>query len=248
MVESQRGSSNPGGSNRITIPIFPLPNVVLFPGVVMPLHIFEPRYRRLVADAIKGERRIGMALLKPGWESGYEGSPPVYPVVGYGQIEAASQLDDGRYELRLRGEGKGWIESEMEPAPYRRAVLVTSPDWPAGPELGYWVERIAGLMVELEELTGEEEAPGGGSGIVGGDGEAAATDLEAEAVPRLSGIELVHLVASELALAPEVKLGLLALDDPTERARRVAGFLDDLFEKRQAIEHHRRGRIDPRFN
>ena len=62
------------------IPIFPLPNAVLFPGVFLPLHIFEPRYRAMVADALEGDRLIGMMLLKPGWESDYEGRPPVYPV------------------------------------------------------------------------------------------------------------------------------------------------------------------------
>ena len=62
-----------------TIPIFPLPNVVLFPNVFLPLHIFEPRYRAMVADALKGDRMIGMVLLRPGWEGDYEGRPPVYP-------------------------------------------------------------------------------------------------------------------------------------------------------------------------
>ena len=52
-----------------TIPIFPLPNVVLFPNVFLPLHIFEPRYRKMVDDALNGDRIIGMVLLRPGWES-----------------------------------------------------------------------------------------------------------------------------------------------------------------------------------
>ena len=62
-----------------TIPIFPLPNVVLFPNVFLPLHIFEPRYRAMVADALAGDRIIGMVLLQPGYEADYEGRPPVYP-------------------------------------------------------------------------------------------------------------------------------------------------------------------------
>ena len=62
-----------------TLPLFPLPNVVLFPNVFLPLHIFEPRYRAMVADALKGDRLIGMVLLRPGWESDYEGRPPVFP-------------------------------------------------------------------------------------------------------------------------------------------------------------------------
>ena len=63
-----------------TLPLFPLPNVVLFPGVFLPLHVFEPRYRDMVADALSGDRVIGMTLLKPGWEANYEGRPPIFPV------------------------------------------------------------------------------------------------------------------------------------------------------------------------
>ena len=62
-----------------TIPIFPLPNAVLFPNVFLPLHIFEPRYREMVADALQGDRIIGMVLLRPGWEADYDGRPAIYP-------------------------------------------------------------------------------------------------------------------------------------------------------------------------
>ena len=69
------------------LPLFPLPNVVLFPNVFLPLHIFEPRYREMVADAIAGDRMIGMVLLRPGWENNYEGRPPVYPIGCSGLIK-----------------------------------------------------------------------------------------------------------------------------------------------------------------
>ena len=59
-----------------TIPLFPLPNVVLFPNVFLPLHIFEDRYRDMVTDALVEDRIIGMVLLRPGWEDNYEGRPP----------------------------------------------------------------------------------------------------------------------------------------------------------------------------
>ncbi len=61
------------------IPIFPLPNVVLFPNVFLPLHIFEPRYREMVADALAGDRIIGMVLLRPGWEADYDGTAAGLP-------------------------------------------------------------------------------------------------------------------------------------------------------------------------
>jgi uncharacterized protein len=85
------------------IPIFPLPNVVLFPAALLPLHIFEPRYRAMVTDALDGERLIGMVMLRPDWERQYEGAPPVYGVGCAGFITHADQLPDGRYNILLRG-------------------------------------------------------------------------------------------------------------------------------------------------
>src|SRR4249919_2047953 len=85
------------------LPIFPLPNVVLFPGVFLPLHIFEPRYREMVADALAGDRVIGMVLLRPGYEHDYDGHPSVYSVGCSGVITHCERLTDGRYNLILRG-------------------------------------------------------------------------------------------------------------------------------------------------
>ena len=77
------------------LPLFPLPNVVLFPNVFLPLHIFEPRYREMVADALRGDRLIGMVLLRPGWERDYEGRPPVYPIGCSGVITHVERLATG---------------------------------------------------------------------------------------------------------------------------------------------------------
>ena len=85
------------------IPIFPLPNVVLFPSALLPLHIFEPRYRAMVADALEGERLIGMVMLRPGWEPQYDGTPHVYPIGCAGFITHADRLPDGRFNMMLRG-------------------------------------------------------------------------------------------------------------------------------------------------
>jgi hypothetical protein len=143
----------------------------------------------------------------------------------------------------LQGDRRLGIESEMAPGPYRRAVLCPSPDGPAGAGLETWVERIVSLLAELEQLAGDPPSESAEPLVAG-----TAPPAAGEPAPSVGGIEFVHLVASEIALAPEVKLGLLALDDPTERARRVAGFLADLLGKRHAIEQHRRGRVDPRAN
>ena len=102
-----------------TIPLFPLPNVVLFPNVFLPLHIFEPRYRTMVADALEGDRIIGMALLRPGYQADYEGRPPVYEVGCAGVITHSQPLADGRYDIVLRGIEKFRITSEDAGRPYR---------------------------------------------------------------------------------------------------------------------------------
>jgi hypothetical protein len=85
------------------IPIFPLPNVVLFPSALLPLHIFEPRYRAMVDDALESERLIGMVMLRPGWEPQYEETPDVYPIGCAGFITHADRLPDGRFNIMLRG-------------------------------------------------------------------------------------------------------------------------------------------------
>ena len=85
-----------------TIPIFPLPTVVLFPNVFLPLHIFEARYRQMVADALSGDRVIGMTLLKAGYESA-DNRPAVYDIGCSGVITHVERLADGRFNLILRG-------------------------------------------------------------------------------------------------------------------------------------------------
>lgn len=85
------------------IPLFPLPNVALFPAALLPLHIFEPRYRAMVEDALESERLIGMVMLRPGWEPRDERAPDVYPVGCAGFITHADRLPDGRYNIMLRG-------------------------------------------------------------------------------------------------------------------------------------------------
>jgi Lon protease-like protein len=108
-----------------TIPIFPLPSVVLFPNVFLPLHIFEARYRQMVADALSGDRIIGMTLLKAGHDEAAE-RPPVYDVGCSGVITHVERLADGRFNLILRGVEKFRILHEDEPAPgqlYRTAII-----------------------------------------------------------------------------------------------------------------------------
>ena len=108
-----------------TLPLFPLPNVVLFPNVCLPLHIFEARYREMVSDALDGDRIIGMVLLRPGWEGDYEGRPEVYQVGCAGLITHADRTSDGRYNLVLRGFQKFRVRQEDHQRSYRVAEVDT---------------------------------------------------------------------------------------------------------------------------
>jgi len=116
------------------LPLFPLPNVVLFPNVFLPLHIFEPRYREMIADALKSDRLIGMALLQSKWEGSYEGRPPVYPIGCSGVITHVERLDDGRYNIVLRGLERFRILREDHARRYRRAQVEPLMQSPLRPE------------------------------------------------------------------------------------------------------------------
>jgi uncharacterized protein len=104
--------------------VFPLPNLVLFPHVMQPLHIFEPRYRRLLEDALSGDRLIAMAALTPGWERNYEGRPALYSMACLGQITAHHRLADGTYNVLLLGLRRARLVREMKPTrPFREAEV-----------------------------------------------------------------------------------------------------------------------------
>jgi ATP-dependent Lon protease len=96
--------------------LFPLPNFVLFPHVMQPLHVFEPRYRDLVEAAIQGDRLIAMAVLGPGWETEYEGRPALYPAACLGRITAHVRLADGAYNILVLGLRRLRLLRELEPA------------------------------------------------------------------------------------------------------------------------------------
>ncbi|MCG3777667.1 MAG: Lon protease 2 [Nitrospira sp.] len=105
------------------IPVFPLPNVVLFPRTYLPLHIFEPRYRDMVSDAAGSGQCIGMALLKEGWEPDYNGHPPVFPMGCVSRLVSVQTLADGRSNILLQGLERFEIEREWHDKPYREATI-----------------------------------------------------------------------------------------------------------------------------
>jgi Lon protease-like protein len=142
-----------------TIPIFPLPNAVLFPNVFMPLHIFEPRYRAMVNDALAGDRIVGMVLLQPGHEADYEGRPPVYPIGCAGVITHAERLGDGRFNIVLRGIEKFRITDEDRSRAYRLAHVQPLPERPTPEQsaaLRQQRTRLEALLAAAVERAGSE--------------------------------------------------------------------------------------------
>lgn len=107
----------------LTVPLFPLPDVVLFPRAVLPLHIFEERYKAMTADVLAGEGLIAIALLQPGWEKNYYQKPAVESVVCVGQILNWERLPDGKYNFLLQGRMRGTIVGEENSGHYRVARI-----------------------------------------------------------------------------------------------------------------------------
>src|SRR5713226_4443283 len=107
-----------------TVRLFPLPDLVLYPFVIQPLHIFEPRYRQLMADALADDRLMALALLQPGWEEDYHKHAPIYPTVCLGRIFQEEQLSDGRYNLLLHGVARARIREEVPAGKLYRTARV----------------------------------------------------------------------------------------------------------------------------
>jgi Lon protease-like protein len=180
------------------IPIFPLPEVVLFPGNARPLVIFEPRYREMVADALKGERVIGMVLLQPGYEKDYDGRPPVYGIGCAGTIADYQQLPDGRYLILLRGLTTFRILSEDQRKPYRLARVEATPDVLKDEDvvaLGTVRDQVEQRLFTVLPFGAEPPDP------------------------NLDDIEFVNLVSQNLGMPEAVRQDLLERTDLLARAR-----------------------------
>ena len=185
-----------------TIPIFPLQDVMLFPHATRPFHIFEQRYRDMVADALEGDRIIGMVLLEPGHEAEYEGRPPIYPVGSAGLIAEVDELPDGRYNILLRGLTKFRITEEDQGHSYRLAHVEEIP------EVLTEADRVTlgDLRQELSALL-----PSGLPGLQVPDG--------------LRDEDLVNGIAQVMQLDPLDRLGLLEQPGPLARAQALIRLL-----------------------
>ncbi len=192
-----------------SLPILPLPSVVLFPNVFLPLHIFEPRYRQMTADALAGDRLIGMVLLRPGHETDYEGRPPVYGTGCTGLITHAERLDDGRFNLVLRGLDKFTVLGEEDPAIgrlYRLAIITPIDETvPAGDRdpLTDARRQLEGLLAPLFEGTMESRLP-----------------------QNMPDDDLINALAQYLDFDPLEKQALLERHGPLARCRAMLELLE----------------------
>jgi Lon protease-like protein len=157
-------SSLSGFSGKVRL--FPLPNLVLFPHVLQPLHIFEPRYRQLMEDALDDDRMMALALLRPGWEEDYHKQPPIHPVVCIGKILNEEKFGDGRYNLMLQGLCRARIDKELQTDRlYRVGHVHLMPDSPIkspkresevrkqlGKQLGSWFANHPTALGQLNKL------------------------------------------------------------------------------------------------
>lgn len=190
------------------VSLFPLPNLVLFPGLAAPLHIFEPRYRTMIEDALAGDRLIGTVLLANGWEEAREGRPPIHEVACLGRIEAEERLPDGRYMVLLRGCVRVQILEEVDsPGPYRRAMVRLLPEPGLSHDNGAFEAVRAQLAQACHNLLGEDDTLQrvfGSSDSVG---------------------DLADRLAGTLNIPVETKQAVLSEPNPLRRAQGLAGFL-----------------------
>jgi Lon protease-like protein len=215
----------------IQIPIFPLPDVVLFPHTLLPLHIFEPRYREMVRDCLAGDKRLAMVLLRPGWENDYYGRPPIYPIAGAGEIVRHEELPDGRFNILLRGTMRIGITAEL-PAnkSYRMARARPLPDFypDANPKaLADRIEclKVFYLRIHSEVQKGQGEIAKIFSGVkdpgIIVDRIASAAIADAETRQRV--LEAVE-VASRMAIVQDHLVAVLThLSDRNASAERSTG-------------------------
>jgi Lon protease-like protein len=185
------------------IPIFPLEDAMLFPNGRRPFHIFEPRYRAMIADALKGDRVIGMVTLKPGYEADYEGRPPIYEIGCAGVIADVETLPDGRLNILLRGLVKFRVISEDRTRPYRLARV------DAMPESSNAASRAV-LQKQRKALEAFVTTSAGGPGLP----------------PEMPDEEVVDTIAQYVPLEPPEHQALLELDGALARADALLLLLD----------------------
>jgi Lon protease-like protein len=186
--------------NEDLIAIFPLPNVIFFPKTLLPLHIFEPRYRQMVQDTIATKQLIGMFLLEDGWQENYYGNPNIHSIGCAGEMIHVETLPDGKFDIVLRGLYRVRPIEIVQEFPYRKARVEVLPEiLTEGPAK---VQRMTeNLISEFKKVDPE------GLRLLESD------------EPDLA--EVVNHVANQLPMELETRLELLKIDDVYLRAESV---------------------------
>jgi uncharacterized protein len=203
-------------ANPIYLPIFPLPELTFFPHTLLPLHIFEARYRAMITDCLARDRRLSVVGLKPGYEATYDEKPPVYAIAGAGRIIRCERLATGRFNVLLKGEHRIRIEREVPTDTLYRMAAATplgevGEDRPALPALAQTV-RARCLQI-LEAL-------GRGSSEM-------RESLEAVRSPAELGDQVASGVIPDVA----VRRSLLEELDVERRLERLTVALDDVLRQ-----------------
>ncbi len=198
------------------VPIFPLPQIVFFPRTILPLHVFEPRYKEMVREASEGEGLIAVALLRPGWEDDYAGSPAFHDVGTIGRIEDLEPLPDGRFNLRLVGLQRAVFSEIVQDVPYRRARVVplneSEVDERNARILSGKLDLLASHGCLLRELTEHE-------------GHTVVLD---ERIPFETA---VNGACANLPVDPAMRQSLLEEDDLYRRFQRTSEILNEVLER-----------------
>jgi len=195
--------------------MFPLSNVVLFPRVKTPLHLFEPRYRQLARDVVDGDRRIAMAVVRPEHAAEMPGDPPIYPVACVGVVTESQRLPDGRYNLVLLGQERVRVVGETPPDErrlYRVGHVVPLED--AYPESER--ARVAQLRAAITRDVGA---------IVHATKVGRKARFDADLFGGVDDETFVNAVANAFAFPTEDKQSLLEADSIPERYARLASAL-----------------------
>ena len=205
---------------RSAVPVFPLPELVLFPHVTVPLHVFELRYRTMVRDALSRDRTLALAVLAPGFELDYHGSPEFHPLGCLARLEEIEWLPNDRYDLKVVGTTRvrfGRIEREF---PYRAAHVELLPQDPYtedDPLIGLEKHALLQLHGRLAQWA---RAQGG--------------DAAKHALPALDTADAYERIVNSLGAlcgrSVDERLSLLAEDSVIDRGRRVRELLETILE------------------
>jgi uncharacterized protein len=195
--------------------IFPLPSATLFPGALLPLHVFEPRYRDLVRDALARRRIMAVARLEPGFERDYEGRPPVFDVCGVGFIESCSERGDGRFDLSLRGLCRARILEELPPSrSFRQVHALRLLEQTSDPMLiGAWQRKLGALWERLSPHLPEQ-----------------VRDLKALTRGADDPAAYADRLAAAMVADPDASQELLAEPDSAERLRLLTSRVQELVD------------------